>query len=220
MSEQEPPMAMQLSAHQVLSLTKDERVLFVKQNLRRTQDGALDIRNIDGLEDLSEAWRPLLGEELIQAEFRVWQLRNRHRRPAFDEYPEEHRRDFLMHGEIPKSAAKPDFEQAARRLWEREYDYGQQSQQQLDGDGDGDGIRVIALSRHSEKVGKRLADRGFAQPSFQLLADPKRQDQWTTYVEYLAFESSSLRKLDITAQRLQEWAKEQTDGHEDAVGRK
>merc|ERR1712093_879767 len=44
-------------------------------------------------------------------------------------------------------------------------------------------------------------DCGFVQP-FELHADPKQQDQWTTYVEYLAFEYFWLGRFARSAQKL------------------
>lgn len=112
---------------------------------------------------------------------------------SFSEYLDEQRRDFMMSGGV----AGPDFEQVTRRLWEREYSHGQS---QLDGDDDG--LEAV-FSMYSDDARRLLMDHGFLQP-FQLLADPKQQDQWTTYVEYFAFESFSLYRLNMTAQKLQE----------------
>lgn len=98
-----------------------------------------------------------------------------------------------MSGEAPEQTAGPEFEQTARRLWEREYDYGPP---QLD-----DHPEAV-FSRYAEAVRTLLADHGFVQP-FQLQADSKQQDQWTTYVEYLAFECYWLEELDVVAQKLQ-----------------
>ncbi|KAK3338577.1 hypothetical protein B0H65DRAFT_435708, partial [Neurospora tetraspora] len=54
-------------------------------------------------------------------------------------------------------------------------------------------------------------DYGFVQP-FQLQADPKQQDQWTTFVEYLAFECFFLDELTPFVRKLRpqhdaEWEK-------------
>jgi hypothetical protein len=48
-----------------------------------------------------------------------------------------------------------------------------------------------------------LIDQGFVE-HFQLHADPKHQDQWTTFVEYLAFECFLLGRLVRSAQKLRE----------------
>lgn len=57
-------MTIQLSVGQVLSLTLDQRTQFVKQNLS-TEDGTLNIENITGWENLSEAERDLLAQQLL-----------------------------------------------------------------------------------------------------------------------------------------------------------
>jgi len=98
-----------------------------------------------------------------------------------------------MSGEGPEQTAGPEFEQTARRLWEREYDYGPP---QLDA------YPEAVFSRYAEAARTLLADYGFVQP-FLLQADSKLQDQWTTYVEYLAFECYWLDKLDMAARKLQ-----------------
>jgi hypothetical protein len=143
-----------------------------------------------------EDWQVFSRQRDRWKQFRTWQLHNRRRTVSFSEYLDEQRRDFMMCGGASESADRPDFEQVSRRLWEREYDYGQW---QLDGDDDG--LEAV-FSRYSEDARTLLMDHGFLQP-FQLLADPKQQDQWTTYVEYLAFEYSSLGKLAMVAQKLQ-----------------
>lgn len=57
-------MAAQLLFAQILSLTPDQCAQFVKRNLS-TEDGALDIQNITGWEDLSKAKMSLLAEKLL-----------------------------------------------------------------------------------------------------------------------------------------------------------
>jgi hypothetical protein len=64
-----------------------------------------------------------------------------------------------------------------RQRWLRDYDY---RKEHIKG----------ATQRHSKVTRKFLAGRGFVFPHFKLHADPKMQDQWMTYVEYLAFEAS------------------------------
>ncbi|KAL8893839.1 MAG: hypothetical protein Q9192_004871 [Flavoplaca navasiana] len=126
-------------------------------------------------------------------QFRTWQLHNRRQTPSFPTYLAEYRRDSEMSGEAPEQTARPEFEETARRLWEREYDYGPPQLY--------DSPEAVS-SRYAETARTLLADHGFFQ-SFQLQADSKKQDQWTTYVEYLAFECFWLEKLDVTAQKLQ-----------------
>ncbi|KAL9026216.1 MAG: hypothetical protein Q9196_005084 [Gyalolechia fulgens] len=143
-----------------------------------------------------EDWQVFSRQRDRWKQLRTWQLHNGRRTVSFSEYLAEQRRELVISGGTSKWAARPDFEQAARRLWEREYDYGQP---QLDGDDDG--LEAV-FSRYSEYARRLLIDHGFLQP-FQLLADPKQQDQRTTYVEYLAFEYSTLGRLVMVTQKLQ-----------------
>jgi len=140
-----------------------------------------------------EDWQVFSRQRDCWKQFRTWQLRNRRQTPSFPTYLAEYRRDSEMSGEAPVQAARPEFEQTARRLWEREYNYGPL---QLD-----DHPEAV-FSRYAEAARTLLADHGFIQ-SFQLQADSKQQDQWTTYVEYLAFECYWLDKLDKAARKLQ-----------------
>jgi hypothetical protein len=126
-------------------------------------------------------------------EFRTWQLYHRRQTVSFSEYLDEQRRYFTMRG-ATKHVARPNFEEDTRQQWEEDYDYGQW---QLDGDDDSPDA---AFSRYSEAARRLLIDHGFLQP-FQLLANPKQQDQWTTFVEYLAFEYSLLNELARIAQK-------------------
>ncbi|TKA63639.1 hypothetical protein B0A55_11092 [Friedmanniomyces simplex] len=66
--------------------------------------------------------------------------------------------------------------------------------------GDDDEAEAV-LSRYVEGAKELLTDYGFVQP-FQLDANPKQQDRWTTYVEYLAFECYWLGRLTRSAKRL------------------
>ena len=143
--------------------------------------------------DVREDWQALSRQWNRWKEFRAWQLRGRRRRLGLAEYLDTERREFAMHGGIPTD---PEFAEAARRLWEREYDYG----------GDDEDVEG-AIERHAERVRELLAGQGFAIRPFHLLADPKKQDQWTTYVEYLAFETSSLHGLAAAARRRQKRAR-------------
>ena len=105
-----------------------------------------------------------------------------------------------MRGGNPERTARPDFEQAARRRWEREYDH---VQSKLNGNDDDDNVPEAFFSRYAEAVKTLLMDHGLVLP-FQLHQDPKQQDQRTTYVEYLAFECSYLGGLVTAAQKLQQ----------------
>jgi len=136
-----------------------------------------------------EDWQAFSRQHDRWKQFRKWQLHIRRQTPSFSSYLEEYRRDYEMLGAARKQADRPEFEQTARRAWEREYDYGppQLHDSPEAGSGYADALRTL------------LAEHGFVQP-FRLQEDLKQQDQWTTYVEYLAFEYTW---LDVAARRLQ-----------------
>ncbi|KAL8646766.1 MAG: hypothetical protein Q9210_005941 [Variospora velana] len=140
-----------------------------------------------------EDWQVFSRQRDHWKQFRIWQLRIRRRTPSFSAYLEEYRRDCEMSGEVLEQTDRPEFEQTARRLWEREYNYGPPQPH--------DSPEAV-FSRYAEAAKTLLADHGFVQP-FRLQADSKQQDQWTTYVEYLAFECYWLGKLDVDAWKLQ-----------------
>ena len=127
-------------------------------------------------------------------EFRRWQQGNRRQTVGFPEYLDEQRLEFERMGVAAGWTARPDFEQAIRSQWEDEYGHGRQQP----GNGDDPGA---VLSRYAEAARELLMDCGFIQP-FQLQADPRQQDQWTTYVEYLAFECYWLGRLVRSAKKL------------------
>ncbi|KAL8902414.1 MAG: hypothetical protein Q9207_004735 [Kuettlingeria erythrocarpa] len=153
----------------------------------------------------SEDWQVFSRQRDRWTEFRTWQLHNRKQTMSFSQYLDERRHDFQMKGGV----AGPGFEQVTRRLWEREYG---RDQPQLDVEDEG---FEAVFSRYSDDTRKLLMDHGFLQP-FQLLADPKQQDQWTTYVEYLAYEYSSLHRLNMTTQKLQEKARDYAQKYQTA----
>ncbi|KAJ4390341.1 hypothetical protein N0V85_007318, partial [Neurospora sp. IMI 360204] len=74
-----------------------------------------------------------------------------------------------------------EFEKYMRLYWESE-SHGGRGQPPRDDD-----EAEAVLSTHAATCSRLVMDNGFVQP-FQLQADPKQQDQWTTFVEYLAFE--------------------------------
>lgn len=129
-------------------------------------------------------------------EFRTWQLGNRRQAVGFSGYLDEKRREFERMG-AAEFTTQPVFEQTVRQQWEDEYGHGQPQRR-----GDHDGDAEAVFSRYAEAARRLLMDHGFVQP-FQLQADSKQQDQWTTYVEYLAFECSRLGTLSMSAQKLQ-----------------
>jgi len=127
-------------------------------------------------------------------EFRKWQLGNRRQTVGFSDYLNEQQCEFERMGVAAGWTARPDFEQAIRSQWEDEYGHGQQHP------GKGDDAGAV-LSRYNQATKRLLMDCGFVQP-FELHADPKQQDQWTTYVEYLAFEYFWLGRFARSAQKL------------------
>jgi hypothetical protein len=70
------------------------------------------------------------------------------------------------------------------------------------------------VERHAECVRGWLGQQEafVLRRPFRLLADPKGQDQWSTYIEYLAFEAESLYVLVKAARRLERKA-ETRDGY-------
>jgi hypothetical protein len=143
--------------------------------------------------DAKGKWQALSRQWNRWKEFRAWQLRGRRRRPGFGEYLDVYRRDYFMSGGTSRRAAEPEFEQTARLRWERDYsDYGEDEED---------------VERHAEVV-RRLLPRGFIiRRPLRLLLDPKTQDLWTTYAEYLAFEAECLYLLAGDARRLENRAK-------------
>ncbi len=124
-------------------------------------------------------------------EYRRWQLSNRGQTVEFSEYLDEKRQEFERMG-ASEFTAQPVFEETVRHQWESEYG---DRQPQF-----GDDVQAV-FSRYSKATRRLLMDHGFAQP-FQLQADPKQQDQWTTYVEYLGFECYCLDRLVKSAEKL------------------
>lgn len=135
-------------------------------------------------------------------EYRAWQLVNRRQTVGFSEYLDEKRREFERMG-ASEFTADPVFEQTVHHQWEDEYSRGRPQR-------DDDNAEAV-LFRYAAAASRLLIDHGFVQP-FQLQADLKQQDQWTTYVEYLAFECFHLGKLAAFARKLRpqhdaEWEK-------------
>jgi hypothetical protein len=143
--------------------------------------------------DAKGKWQALSRQWNRWKEFRAWQLHGRRRRPGFREYLDAYRRDYFMIGGTSRRAAEPEFEQTARLRWERDYgDYGEDEED---------------VERHAEVV-RRLLSQGFViRRPLRLSRDPKTQDLWTTYVEYLAFEVECLYLLARDARRLEKRAK-------------
>lgn len=143
--------------------------------------------------DVKGQWQTLSKQWNRWKEFRAWQLRGRRRRPGFGEYLDVYRRDYFMSGGTSRRAAEPEFEQTARLRWER--DYGDHGEDEED------------VERHAEVVRRLLPQGSVIRRPLRLLPDPKAQDVWTTYVEYLAFEAECLYLLAGDARRLEKRAK-------------
>ncbi|EJT68885.1 hypothetical protein GGTG_13549 [Gaeumannomyces tritici R3-111a-1] len=143
--------------------------------------------------DAKGKWQALSRQWNRWKEFRAWQLRGRHRRPGFGEYLDVYRRDYFMSGGTSRRAAELGFEQTARLRWERDYgDYGEDEED---------------VEGHAEVVRKLLPQGFVIRRPLRLLPDPKTQDLWITYVEYLAFEAECLYLLAGDARRLEKRAK-------------
>ncbi|EJT79545.1 hypothetical protein GGTG_04630 [Gaeumannomyces tritici R3-111a-1] len=140
-----------------------------------------------------DKWRALSRQWDRWKDFREWQLHGRRRKPGFEEYLGTYKRDLLMTAKGRESVASPSFEEDARKRWEREYhDCGEAEED---------------VERHTEDVRSWLPQGFVPRRPLKLLPDPKAQDQWTTFVEYLAFEEFTLFPLARTA-REQEEARE------------
>ncbi|KLU91914.1 hypothetical protein MAPG_10863 [Magnaporthiopsis poae ATCC 64411] len=286
-------MATELSADQFLSLSTDERVRWVRQNVSKTGDGSRNTQNLTGWDVIPMAERAVLGQALLEAvelatapsvdatalagllhqipsEPQDRTLQKHQPRPSYsptevyDSEGEEERDEVKRHQALHDDGARPLFDAAlvpqiqadpdayaqllrpysrpqgpadtrdawhalsrqwnrwknfrfwqnhgrgkkpgfdepeaqpshlsrsARQCWEREYDY--EDEEDVEG--------------HAQRCSELLAHQGFVsrRPS-SLLADPKTQDQWTTYVEYLAFEIQYLHQLDEVAQRMEKGMK-------------
>jgi hypothetical protein len=131
----------------------------------------------------SEDWMVFSRQLQRWKEFRTWQHVERRRPVTFAEFLGEHRRDSERIGGSIKWIASPRYEEATRMLWERLYGHIQQLNEEN---------AEAVMSSYAEAATRLVADCGFVQP-FQLHQDPRQQDQWTTYVEYLAFECYWLR---------------------------
>ncbi|KAI0868387.1 hypothetical protein GGS24DRAFT_482530 [Hypoxylon argillaceum] len=137
---------------------------------------------IDGINLMGE---PLVGGDVPplfstqledwQAFQQRWQWDNRGKLEAeegFSAFLESHTR-FLLHKGRHKYVSCPTFEEESRMFWN-------QKQRYLETSGS-DGF--VAYTRAVEK---RLTSHGFTQ-AFRLAEDPRQQDAWTTWVEYLSY---------------------------------
>lgn len=83
-------------------------------------------------------------------------------------------RKYWLHRGHTKSVADPTFEETTRNGWEKhEIRYLETSGEE-------------GFTAYTQAVVQRLASHNFTRP-FQLLQDPRQQDPWTTWVEYLNY---------------------------------
>lgn len=121
--------------------------------------------------------------------FRGCQRASRGQSSTFLEYFDQKARELRREGAGAESMAHPLVKQAIKIQWDRE------ERRSLSDDPD-------IFSRYIESTNELLRDNGFTQ-SFKLLEFPKKQNKWTTFVEYLAFELSQLGGLVLLANELQ-----------------
>ncbi|KAI9833818.1 MAG: hypothetical protein M1826_006341 [Phylliscum demangeonii] len=92
---------------------------------------------------------------------------------------------------------QPGWEEVTRKRWEAKQEDRQLQRETIKEAHEDEGFPAYA-----ETAKRRLANDSFAQP-FQLEEDPKRQDERTTWIEYIEFECWWLDRHTTTIQRLQ-----------------
>ena len=132
-------------------------------------------------------------------EFRKWQLDNRRAAISDDEegfsvFLQAKQHEFAVIG-AAEVTTQPGFEEAMWTQWEQEQQVRQWQR---------DNVREVqgGFTEYAERAARRLAGHGFTK-SFQLEEDPREQDEWTTWVEYLEFEYWWFDKHTQAVQRLQ-----------------
>ncbi|KAI0399053.1 hypothetical protein F4802DRAFT_591126 [Xylaria palmicola] len=104
-----------------------------------------------------------------------WQWDNRGKaagKQGFPAYLEWQRKMYLHKGEVD-IVADPSFETTIKRIWDNEPTALEVS-------------RLKGFAAYTQAVEKRLVSHRFTQ-LFKLSKDPRRQDVWTTWVEYLGY---------------------------------
>ncbi|OXV12135.1 hypothetical protein Egran_00105 [Elaphomyces granulatus] len=104
-----------------------------------------------------------------------WQWDNRGKYAGdegFSASLESRRRRYLHKGEL-EMVSDPSFEAMARQIWKYEPRFLELSGKE-------------GFTAYTHAVEKRLASHNFTQP-FRLAKDPRQQDAWTTWVEYLNY---------------------------------
>ncbi|KAF3054688.1 hypothetical protein CFAM422_013337 [Trichoderma lentiforme] len=122
-------------------------------------------------------------------DFIKWQVDNRDIEVGdygFPEYLEARRRKGLREY-YPRSG--PKYDESTARLWEMKRKYRE--------------VPGGSFSAYQEAVKKRLASHNFTR-EFRLKADPRQQDTWTTWVEYLNFEYFEKDRLATLLMTLEE----------------
>ncbi|KAL7785996.1 hypothetical protein V8C43DRAFT_324834 [Trichoderma afarasin] len=122
-------------------------------------------------------------------DFIKWQVDNRDIEVGdygFPEYLEARRRKGLREY-YPRSG--PEYDESTARLWEMKRKYRE--------------VSGGSFSAYQEAVKKRLACHNFTR-EFRLEADPRQQDAWTTWVEYLNFEYFETDRLAALLMTLEE----------------
>ncbi|PTB49199.1 hypothetical protein M431DRAFT_98005, partial [Trichoderma harzianum CBS 226.95] len=122
-------------------------------------------------------------------DFIKWQVDNRDIEVGdygFPDYLEARRRKGLREY-YPGSG--PEYDESTARLWEMKRKYRE--------------VPGGSFSAYQEAVKKRLACHNFTR-EFRLEADPRQQDAWTTWVEYLNFEYFERDRLAALLMRLEQ----------------
>ncbi|KAL7952807.1 hypothetical protein V8C34DRAFT_318723 [Trichoderma compactum] len=121
--------------------------------------------------------------------FIKWQVENRGTEAGdygFTEYLEARRRKGLREY-YPRSG--PEYDEITARMWEMKRKYRE--------------VPGGSFSAYQEAVKKRLASHNFTR-KFRLEADPRQQDAWSTWVEYLNFEYFETDRLAALLMTLEE----------------
>lgn len=128
-------------------------------------------------------------------DFRRWQRDNRGSSistadESWSAFREEHR-FYYESNRLEHIMADPDFEETIRKMWEQEQATGRSER-----------IREVkngSFTDYVKAARRRLAEHGFHE-AFQPLEDPRQQNEWVTWIEYLEFEYWWLDTNSKTAQ--------------------
>ena len=153
----------------------------------------------DAHADLLRPWADADGRTVFARQLRrwrdfwKWQVDNRELAAAKEDseelsaaFLEEKRRHFEATGS-GEMTRELKFAQTMRRVWEEEEEVVARQRQRVrfrEGLVGGGGL---GLAKYTEAARARLADQGFTK-TCRFHRDPRRQDRWTEWVEYLEFE--------------------------------